>query len=141
MQANLKLTHIKYKKMKIAVPTKENNQIDNHFGHCEFYTIFTISDKNEVLAETLIESPQGCGCKSNIASDLAEKGVETMLAGGIGDGAVNKLASQGIKVIRNCKGNVHQLIEDYLAGKVKDGGSNCSEHGHYNGVQGRVCNH
>ena len=37
-----------------------------------------------------------------------------MLAGGIGDGAVNKLASQNIQVVRNCKGDVHQLVEDYL---------------------------
>jgi len=43
-----------------------------------------------------------------------------MLAGGIGDGAVNKLASQNIQVIRNCKGDdVHQLVEDYLAGKFR----------------------
>ena len=78
--------------MKIAVPTKENNQIDDHFGHCEFYTIFLISDNNEIMAETILESPQGCGCKSNIASELAQMDVRIMLAGGIGDGAVNKLA-------------------------------------------------
>ena len=100
--------------MKIAVPTKQDNQIDNHFGNCEFYTIFLISDNNEILAETIHESPQGCGCKSNIANDLAEMDVRIMLAGGLGDGAVNKLASQNIQVVRNCKGDVHQLVEDYL---------------------------
>ena len=100
--------------MKIAVPTKQDNQIDDHFGHCEFYTIFLISDNNEILAETILKSPQGCGCKSNIANDLAEMDVRIMLAGGIGDGAVNKLASQNIQVVRNCKGDVHQLVEDYL---------------------------
>jgi predicted Fe-Mo cluster-binding NifX family protein len=109
--------------MKIAVPTKENNEIDAHFGHCEFYSIFVISDKNEIMAETILESPKGCGCKSNIAYDLAAMDVKIMLAGGIGDGAVNKLASQNIQVVRNCKGNVHQLVEDYLAGKIQDGGS------------------
>ena len=123
--------------MKIAVPTKKDNQIDNHFGHCEFYTIFDISDKNEILAETMLESPQGCGCKSNIAYDLAQLDVKIMLAGGIGDGAVNKLASQNIQVIRNCKGNVQQLVEDYLVGKIQDGGLNCASHSH---VEGHVCN-
>lgn len=124
--------------MKIAVPTKQENQIDNHFGHCEFYTIFAISDNNEIMAETMLESPQGCGCKSNIAYDLAELDVKIMLAGGIGDGAVNKLASQGIQVVRNCKGDVHQLVEDYLAGKIEDGGSNCAAHSH---EEKHVCNH
>jgi predicted Fe-Mo cluster-binding NifX family protein len=116
--------------MKIAVPTKENNQIDSHFGHCEFYKIFLVSDNKEILAETRLESPQGCGCKSNIAYDLAEMGVKIMLARGIGEGAINKLASQDIQVIRNCEGDVHELVEAYLAGKIQDSGSNCSSHSH-----------
>lgn len=123
--------------MKIAVPTKKDNQIDNHFGHCEFYTIFVISENQEIMAETILESPKGCGCKSNIASDLSELGVKIMLAGGIGDGAVNKLASQNIQVIRNCKGNVHQLVENYLVGNIQDGGMNCTSHSH---DEGHVCN-
>ena len=124
--------------MKIAVPTKENNQVDAHFGHCEFYTIFVITDDNKIQAETILPSPQGCGCKSNIAYELAAMDVKIMLAGGIGDGAVNKLASQNIQVVRNCKGDVHQLVEDYLAGKIEDGGSNCAAHAH---DAGHKCNH
>ena len=124
--------------MKIAVPTKENNQIDSHFGHCEFYKIFLVSDNKEILAETRLESPQGCGCKSNIAYDLAEMGVEIMLAGGIGEGAINKLASQNIQVVRNCKGDVHELVEAYLAGNLEDGGASCAAHG--NGAE-HECNH
>ena len=127
--------------MKIAIPTKQNNQIDQHFGHCEFYTIFTLSEANEVIAETILQSPQGCGCKSNIAFDLTEMGVSVMLAGGIGNGAVTKLASQGINVVRNCKGNVHQLMDDYLAGKIEDGGSNCIAHENHNEGDNHVCSH
>ena len=122
---------------KIALPVTRDNRIDDHFGHCEFYTIFLISDNNEIIAETILESPKGCGCKSNIASDLAQMDVRIMLAGGIGDGAVNKLASQNIQVIRNCKGDVHQLVKDYLAGNIQDGGSNCAAHTH---DAGHACN-
>jgi len=127
--------------MKIAVPTKEGNQIDNHFGHCEFYTIFIISDDNKIIAETVLESPQGCGCKSNIAYDLAAMDVKIMLAGGIGDGAINKLKSQGIEVVRNCKGDVHELVEDYLKGDLKDGGSSCAAHADHAHSDGHVCSH
>ena len=127
--------------MKIAIPTKQNNQIDEHFGHCEFYTIFTISDNNEVQSESILQSPQGCGCKSNIAYDLAEMNVKIMLSGGIGNGAVNKLASQGIQVIRNCKGDVRQLVADYLAGKIQDGGANCAAHDSHNNDSEHVCSH
>ncbi len=124
--------------MKIAVPTKENNRIDDHFGHCEFYSIFTVSDENEIIEKQTLESPQGCGCKSNIAYDLADMNVKIMLAGGIGEGAINKLASQNIQVIRNCKGDVNELVTEYLAGKLVDGGSNCASHGH---EEGHVCSH
>ncbi len=129
--------------MKIAVPTKEGNQIDNHFGHCEFYTIFAISDSNEIIAETILESPQGCGCKSNIAYDLAAMDVKVMLAGGIGDGAINKLSSQNIQVIRNCKGDVHDLVISYLKDELKDGGASCAAHADHphNHNNDHVCNH
>lgn len=126
--------------MKIAVPTKENNRIDDHFGHCEFYTIFSISENNEIVAETVLESPKGCGCKSNIAYDLAEMDVKVMLAGGIGEGAINKLASQNILVIRNCKGDIHELVKAYLAGNLRDGGSSCAAHAHGH-EDGHICNH
>ena len=38
--------------MKVAIPTR-NNVVDDHFGHCEYYTIFTISDMGEGAKHTL----------------------------------------------------------------------------------------
>ena len=122
--------------MKIAVPTKENNQIDAHFGHCEFYQIYTISDQNQVISNERMDSPQGCGCKSNIAEVFENEGIKIMLAGGIGDSAINKLNAHGVNVIRNCQGDVTELVQLYLAGKVTDGGSNCAAHGHEH-----ICSH
>ncbi|MDD5183947.1 MAG: NifB/NifX family molybdenum-iron cluster-binding protein [Paludibacter sp.] len=126
--------------MKIAVPTKENNEIDAHFGHCEFYTIYTVSDQNELISKEKMESPQGCGCKSNIAEVFENDGVKIMLAGGIGDGAINKLSMHGVSVIRNCKGNVTEIVRQYLAGNLKDGGSSCASHAHGH-EEGHVCSH
>ena len=54
--------------MKVAVPTI-NERVDDHFGHCDHYTIFTIENNKVVNRETMA-SPQGCGCKSGIAADL-----------------------------------------------------------------------
>ena len=72
--------------MKIALPSRNNN-IDDHFGHCEYFTVFTVDSQNKEITDSeTVESPVGCGCKSNIASILAEKGVKVMLAGNMGDG-------------------------------------------------------
>lgn len=126
--------------MKVAIPTKEGNRIDDHFGHCEFYSIFTVDD-NKIIEKQILQSPQGCGCKSNIAFDLAEMDVKVMLAGGIGQGAINKLASQNIEVIRNCKGDVDLLVNEYLAGNLVDGGLSCAAHANHNHDEGHGCNH
>ncbi|MDD2798520.1 MAG: NifB/NifX family molybdenum-iron cluster-binding protein [Bacteroidales bacterium] len=122
--------------MKIIVPTKENNQVDAHFGHCSFYKIFEISSTNQIIFEERMDSPQGCGCKSNVSELFQAMGIELMLAGGIGDGAINKLNDHGVSVIRNCDGDVNDLVLQYLLGKVKDSGSNCSSHEH-----GHTCSH
>ncbi len=122
--------------MKIAVPVTITNEIDTHFGHCEFFAVYTISEKNEIIRKEKIDSPQGCGCKSNIASVLAEQGVRIMLAGGIGAGAINVLNFSGIEVIRGCQGNVDEVVKLFLEGSVLDSGSTCSAHEH-----GHNCQH
>jgi predicted Fe-Mo cluster-binding NifX family protein len=126
--------------MKIAVPLTADNQIDGHFGHCESYGVYTISDKNEITEIKSIESPQGCGCKSDIAGILASDGVTVMLAGGIGGGAINVLNYSGIEVIRGCSGNATEVVNLYLSGLVKDSGSSCHQHENHN-QNGHSCSH
>ncbi len=115
--------------MKIALPTF-NNEIDGHFGHCSHFTVFSLNDKKEIIEEEKIQSPEGCGCKSNIASVLSSQGVKVMLAGNMGDGAVNVLAAQGIQVIRGCSGNVRTVAENWIKGNVSDSGEGCHSHEH-----------
>jgi predicted Fe-Mo cluster-binding NifX family protein len=113
--------------MKIALPSHQN-QIDEHFGHCEYFTVFTIDGQKKILSEEKIASPAGCGCKSNIAVTLAEKGVKLILAGNMEQGAVNVLNSHGINVLRGCSGNVKAVTQSWLAGNLKDSGIACVQH-------------
>ena len=113
--------------MKVAVPTR-GNVVDDHFGHCEAYTIFTVNDNKRIEKTEILPSPQGCGCKSNIAAILKEKDVTVMLAGNMGGGALNVLKNNGIEVYRGCCGDVRQLAEDFLEGKIGDSGEGCKSH-------------
>jgi len=117
--------------MKIGVPLAPNGNIDNHFGHCSHYAVFTVSEKNEITEKQLIQTEQGCGCKSNIAQTLAELGVNKMLAGGIGEGAINVLEKHGINVVRGCSGNAENVVKAYIEGKIMDSGLNCVQHEHH----------
>ena len=128
--------------MKIAVPVTDSNQIDDHFGHCEFYKVFTISENDEISNIETIPSSQGCGCKSNIASVLAVKGVSIMLAGGMGEGAVNVLKNSGIQVVRGCSGNATEVVETFIEGNIFDNGISCAQHQQHKGKgSDHVCNH
>ncbi|MFR9603139.1 MAG: NifB/NifX family molybdenum-iron cluster-binding protein [Rikenellaceae bacterium] len=119
--------------MKIAIPTRDNN-VDNHFGHCAYYSIYEVED-GKVVSQERLEAPQGCGCKSNIASILKEMNVDLMLAGDMGMGAKNKLEQSGIDVIRGCSGMVGLVLAAYLAGRIQDSGVGCN-HTH---EDGHVC--
>ncbi|HQK34575.1 MAG TPA: NifB/NifX family molybdenum-iron cluster-binding protein [Spirochaetales bacterium] len=114
---------------KIAVPTK-NGSVDAHFGHCEYFTVFEIGN-GTIASEKRIESPNGCGCKSDIASKLAQDGVTLMLAGNIGDGAIRVLKAHGIEVVRGASGTVRSVVEQWIAGTLKDSGETCHEHGEH----------
>jgi predicted Fe-Mo cluster-binding NifX family protein len=128
--------------MKIAVPVTSNNQIDGHFGHCEFYSVFSISPAGEIVDTQIIPSVQGCGCKSNIAGVLAADGVTVMLAGGIGGGAINVLNNAGIDVIRGCEGDATEVVKLYVSGSVADSGESCHQHeAHHSHGSGHQCNH
>lgn len=115
--------------MKIALPSSRN-QIDEHFGHCEYFTVFTIDEKKTIRSEEKITPPAGCGCKSDIASILAKMGVTQMLAGNMGQGAVQVLKSHGIDVLRGCSGGVKEVVESWLAGNISDSGISCAAHEH-----------
>ena len=57
----------------IAIPTRDG-MVDDHFGHCAYYTVVTLDEQNQVAKQERLDSPEGCGCKSNIASVMQEMG-------------------------------------------------------------------
>lgn len=113
--------------MKIAVPTR-NGMVDEHFGHCEYFTVFTVGADGAVTGEERVDSPAGCGCKSNIASILAGMGVTTLVAGNMGDGAVRVLKANGITAIRGASGSVREAAASFSRGSLVDSGTGCAGH-------------
>ncbi|MCP3929827.1 MAG: dinitrogenase iron-molybdenum cofactor biosynthesis protein [Bacteroidetes bacterium] len=122
--------------MKIAVPITDNH-VDGHFGHCDHFSVFTIEANNAKGEPEVITTPEGCGCRSNIAEILRQKGVSVMLAGNMGRGAWTKLSNQGIQVVRGCKGEAGAVVDAFLDGKIQDIDIPC-EHNHHG--SGHVCN-
>ncbi len=113
--------------MIIAIPT-QNNQLDNHFGHCESFTLIEVDDSRIIKKKESMPSTPVCGCKSDLAGDLEQKGVKLLLAGGIGEGAIKKLKTHHIDVIPGFSGTVDEVIEKWKSNDYSKVLKICTEH-------------
>jgi len=127
--------------MKIAVPVSKENLIEEHIGNSDFYNIFTISENKEIAGVKNMKSPGGCGCNTDIASDLASEGVSVVLAAGIGGGSKKAFNKSGISVIAGCSGDSAEVVKLYLSGMVEDKGSSCHNHQPHNHENGHHAVH
>jgi predicted DNA-binding protein (UPF0251 family)/predicted Fe-Mo cluster-binding NifX family protein len=125
--------------MKVAVPARDG-LVDAHFGHCEHFMVYSLDKEKKIVAEEKIDSPEGCGCKSNIAGILARTGVTHMVAGNMGEGAVHVLLAHGIEVVRGASGNARVAAERFAAGTLADSGVPCAGHGSGH-AHGADCGH
>ena len=123
--------------IKIAIPTS-GNMVDHHFGHCEMYTVISSDDNRNITGTESLPSPHGCG-SNRILPVFFKNWESAMLAGGIGEGAIQVLNMHGVQVIRGCSGNVNQLAEKYLQGTLTDQGVSCAQHEHHG--EGHNCSH
>lgn len=113
--------------MKIAIPTI-GTRVDEHFGHARAFTVFTLDESGNILDEETFLPPSGCSCQSTVGISMQGKGVTTMLAGNIGQGALNKMAEHGITVIRGCQGEIKDVLKAWLAGDITDQNVLCDHH-------------
>jgi predicted Fe-Mo cluster-binding NifX family protein len=81
--------------MKIAVAS-EGKMVTEHFGHCESFNIFEVENKKIVKAESIPNPGHRPGF---LPVFLHEKGVNVIISGGMGGGAVDIFNEKGIEVI------------------------------------------
>ncbi|HSR03718.1 MAG TPA: NifB/NifX family molybdenum-iron cluster-binding protein, partial [Proteiniclasticum sp.] len=62
---------------------------------------------------------------------LNEKGVNVVISGGMGSGAINIFNEKNIEVIVGATGNAESAAIAYLMGNLKSTGSVCHEHQHH----------
>lgn len=112
--------------MKIGI-AKEGNQVSQHFGHCEGFQVFSVFD-GKVVGEEFVQSP---GHRPGFLPPfLADMGVNTVIAGGMGATAQELFQERGIMVIVGAYGPLDAVINEYLKGNLVSSGSVCTEHAH-----------
>jgi predicted Fe-Mo cluster-binding NifX family protein len=107
--------------MKIAVAS-DGNMVSQHFGHCRSYTIAEVED-GKVITRTLIDNP---GHEPGfLPVFLAEKGVNCIIAGGMGGRAQGLFAEKGIIVVTGASGLIDRVLEDFINDRLETGANIC----------------
>lgn len=120
----------------ICIPIAVDHGLDSklipHFGSAPLYAIV------DVVSRTMRTLDNGCtpvhgGCAPVEA--LAAQRVGAVIVGGIGTGAIRRLASHGIRVLKGHPGPISSLLDAYEDGAltawdVEDG---CQGHSHAHG--------
>lgn len=105
--------------------TYDNGNIFMHFGRSEQFKIYDIQD-GKVLNEQVVGTGHGA-----LAGLLANSGVDTLICGGIGGGAINALTQAGITVYAGAQGSCDACVEALIAGTLaQTGEATCGCHGH-----------
>ncbi len=112
--------------MKIAVAS-EGKMVTEHFGHCENFNIFEVENEKIVKSESVPNPGHKPGF---LPVFLHEKGVNVIISGGMGGGAVAIFNEKAIEVITGARGSAREAADNYLKGELKSTGSVCHEHQH-----------
>lgn len=112
--------------MKIAVAS-EKDMVTEHFGHCINFNIFEVEDNKIVKSESILNPGHKPGF---LPVFLHEQGVNTIISGGMGGGAVDIFNQKGIEVILGAKGSAKDVVDQYLKGELESTGSICHDHQH-----------
>ena len=119
--------------MKVAIAT-DGNRVSPHFGRCAAFTLVDIED-GKPLSRELVDNPGHA--PGAVPRFLQGKGVDWVVAGGMGRRAADLFDQAGIRAMTGVEGPVDQVIEELLAGTLEGGeelcgGSHggCEEHQH-----------
>lgn len=96
--------------MKIAVAS-ENKNVAGHFGHCEGFEIYDV-DGGKVVNKEFVENPgHKPGFLPNFLNDM---GVNVIISGGMGGGAVAIFNEKGIKIVTGASGSCEENVNKYI---------------------------
>lgn len=113
--------------MRIAV-AGEGTKVTEHFGHCDSFIIFDAENGSIVRQENVPNPGHRPGFLPNF---LADRGVNVIISGGMGGGAVEIFNERNVEVVVGASGEAKDAVERYLKGELVSTGSVCHEHQHH----------
>ena len=101
---------------KIAIPVDEAGILDAHFGHCKYFILLDVENGAIVKEDKIVPPPHEPGL---LPKWLAERGVTDIIAGGMGQRAIELFNQGGVNVFVGApKLSATFLAEGFLNGKL-----------------------
>ncbi len=124
--------------MRIAIST-DGDVVSAHFGRCPSFTIIEI-DNGKVIDKQTIANP---GHHPGFLPEfLHKKGVECIIAGGMGHRAEGLFSQAGIQTIMGISGGIDEVIDKIIKGTLEGGESLCRPgSGRGYGIEKTECEH
>ncbi len=120
--------------MNLCIPILDDKGLDSevsaHFGSAKSFLVVD-TDAMTSRAITNANLHQGHGMCQPLAA-LAGQGIQGVVVGGIGYGALMKLRAGGIEVYLSDRSTVRETVEAFKAGALEpvDPDQSCAGHGH-----------
>jgi predicted Fe-Mo cluster-binding NifX family protein len=110
--------------MRIAVPVS-NGRLAQHFGHCEKFALVDVDPvTKEITASTEVEAPEHQ--PGLLPPWLKERGVNLIIAGGMGSRAHSLFQEASIEVVTGAPSDsAAAIIRQYLDGNLVTGDNAC----------------
>ncbi len=110
--------------MKIAIPLA-GGKLTAHFGHCQDFAIIDVDENNQITKnESLVPPAHEPGV---LPRWLGELGVNIIIAGGMGQMAINLFEQNNITVVTGASPmEPEALVKSYLEQTLTTGGNACN---------------
>lgn len=108
--------------MKIAIST-DGTIVSAHFGRCPSFTIIDIKDGKLINRELIANPGHHPGF---LPQFLHDKGVNYIIAGGMGQRASGLFSEQNIQTIVGIGGTIDEVIDKLLKGTLEGSENICS---------------
>jgi len=110
-------------KKKIAIPVDNAGLLDAHFGHCKFFALLKTNGE-EIISEQLVTPPPHE--PGLLPVWLAERGVTDIIAGGMGQKAIQLFNLNGVNAMVGApKDAARKLAEGYVKGTLSLAANYC----------------
>jgi predicted Fe-Mo cluster-binding NifX family protein len=124
--------------MRAAIST-DGDYVSAHFGRCPSFTIADI-ENNKVIKKDTIDNPGHH--PGYLPQFLRERGVNCIIAGGMGQRAQILFEENNIQAVMGISGKINDVLEKLSSGTLEGGESLCSPGaGKGYGIDKSECDH